>query len=233
MKRLIFAPLILVAAASTLVLAGCSGSENGPGEKMTETEFETKIAAAIVYDPALLNIGDRVVYFVKRTGENQTQTYTWTAVGEESGAVWIENKVPFNPRPMIVKTKIERGGKVVEQWIGEAGGIPGQTYPNSRQTESEPKPVRDSETAKAESKEAPDRIVVGGHSYDCTRVTTNLVYPDGRKSTMINWFSKEVPFAASKTLGGLVKRQFGRLSMELVAGDRNGKSELVIPPPQK
>src|SRR5579859_343797 len=225
MKRLILAPLILLAA--------CSGSEAGPGDKMTETDFETKIAAAIAFDPALLKTGDRVVYFVKRTGENQTQTYTWTAVAEEPEAVWIENKVPFEAHPMIVKTKIERGGKVLEQWIGQPGGIPGKTYPGPRQTGNEPQPVRDSESAKADSKEAPDRIVVGGRSYDCTRVTTNLVYPDGRKSTMINWFSKEVPFAASKKLGGLVKRQFGRLLMELVVGDQNGKSELVIPPPQK
>ncbi|HVR86175.1 MAG TPA: hypothetical protein VMU54_17770, partial [Planctomycetota bacterium] len=174
MKRSTLASLILALAAWPLLLAACSGSESGPGEKMTETDFETKIAAAIVFDPALLTTGDRVVYFVKRTGENQTQTYSWTAVGEETGAVWIENKVPFDPRPMIVKTKIERGGKVLEQWIGEPGGIPGQTYPNPRQSGSEPKPVRDSQVAKADSKEATDRIVVGGHSYDCTRVTTHL-----------------------------------------------------------
>ena len=233
MKRLIWAPLLLAAAGSTLLLASCSGSESGPGEKMTETEFETKIAATIVFDPALLRTGDRVVYFVKRAGENQTQTYNWTAVAEEPGAVWIENKVPFDPRPMIVKTKIERGGKVLEQWIGEPGGIPGQTYPSRRQNGNEPEPKRDSQSAKADSKEVPDRIVVGGHTYDCTRVTTSLAYPDGRKSTMINWFSKEVPFAVSPALGGLVKRQFGKLSMELVTGDRNGKSELVIPPTQK
>jgi len=231
MKRLMMAPwILLVAAGSTWLTAGCCG---GAGEKMTESDFETKIAAAIAFDPALLTTSDRVVYFVKRSDVNQTQTYTWTAVAEEPGAVWIENKVRFDPRPMIVKTKIERGGKVLEQWIGEPGGIPGQTYPNPRQGGSEPKPVRDSDSAKADSKEAPDRIVVGGHAYECTRVTTNLVYPDGRRSTMINWFSKEVPFAASKALGGLVKRQFGRLTMEVVAGDHNGKSELVIPPPQK
>jgi len=224
MKNLTLSSLLLLAAAF-----GCGGS----GEKMTETDFETKIASAIAFDPALLKTGDRVVYFVKRAGDNQTQTYTWTAVAEEPAAVWIENKVPFDPRPMIVKTKIERGGKVLEQWIGEPGGIPGQTYPTPRQSGNDPKPVRDSDSAKADSKEAPDRIVVGGRPYDCTRVTTHLSYPDGRRSTMINWFSKEVPFAASQALGGLVKRQFGKLTMELVAGDRNGRSELEIPPPQK
>ena len=225
MKRLSLAPLLLLAAC-----AGPGGSD----EKMSETEFETRIASAIVFDPSLLKAGDRVVYFVKRAGENQTQTYTWTAVGDEGGAVWIENKIPFNPKPMIVKTKIERaGGKVLEQWVGEPGGKPAQTYPSRKQGAAEPRPVRDSGSAKAEAQATPDTIVVGGRSYACTKVTTNLAYPDGRKSTMINWFSKEVPFAPSAALGGLVKRQFGRLTMELVAGDRNGKSELVIPPPEK
>lgn len=225
MKRMILAPLLLLAAA-------CGTSDQGAGMRMTETEFETKIASAIAFDPALLRMGDRVVYFVKRTGENQTQTYTWSAVGEEAGAVWIENKVPFDPRPMIVKTKIERSGKVVEQWIGEPGGVPGKTYPSSR-SEDGPRPVRDASSAKADSKEDPDKIVVGGKSYDCTKVTTNLVYPDGRKSTMVNWFAKDIPFAASKALGGLVRRQFGRLSMELVSGDRSARSELLIPPPSQ
>lgn len=227
MKRLILAPLLAFAAA-------CAGSGSSSGDKSMETEFETKVASAIVFDPSLLKPGDRVVYFVKRAGEDQTQKYTWTAVGEEPGSIWIENKIPFEMKFMIVKTKLEReGGQILEQWIGEPGGIPGKTYPNARQSGPGPKPVRDSSSAKADSKEVPDTIVVGGQSYACTRVTTSLAYPDGRRSTMINWFSKDVPFAASKTLGGLVKRQFGRLSMELVTGDRNGKGELVIPPPEK
>jgi hypothetical protein len=226
MKRLIFAPLLILAAA------GCA-DPGASDDRVSETDFETKIASAIVFDPSLIKTGDRVVYFVKRSGENQTQTYTWAAVGEEPGSVWIENKVPFDPRPMIVKTKLDRGGTVLEQWIGEPGGVPGKTFPSSRQGAPSPKPVRDSSSAKADSNQMPETIMVGGRSYACTRVTTNLVYPDGRKSTMVNWFSKDVPFPASKELGGLVKRQFGRLSMELVAGDQNGKSELVIPPPEK
>jgi hypothetical protein len=223
---MILAPLILIAAA-------CGSTGNSPGEKMTETEFETKIATAIAFDPSLLKVGDRVIYFVKRTGENTTQKYQWSAVSEETGVIWIENKVPFDPRPMIVKTKLERsGGKVLEQWIGEPGGVPGKTYPTSRPEEG-PRPIRDANTAKADSKEELDRIVISGKSYDCTRVTTNLVYPDGRKSTMVNWFSKEVPFPASAKLGGLIKRQFGRLSMELAVGDHSGQSEMLIQLPQK
>jgi hypothetical protein len=232
MKKLLLA-LVLVSGGSTLLTAGCTSGGGSQEPTMTEAEFETKVASSIYFDAALLKPGDRVVYFVKRSGATQTQTYTWSTVSEEPGAVWIENKVPFDVKWMIVKSKIERSGKLAEQWIGEPGGIPGKTYPSPKQGGPEPQPVRDPSTAKADSKEEPDRIVVGGRPYDCTRVTTSLAYPDGRKSTMINWFSREVPFAISKNLGGLVKRQFGRLSMELVAGDRNGKSEMTIPPPSK
>jgi len=214
-----------------LLITGCSsGGSNPQAEKMTESDFETKIASSITFDPLIIKVGEKVVYFVKRLGESETQKYSWSAVAEEGVSIWIENKVPFDPRPMIVKTKLERTGKVLEQWIGEPGGVPGQTYPNPR-TADAPKPVRDSNAAKADSKEEPDKITVGGKPYDCTRVTTVLSYPDGRKSTMINWFSKEVPFAASRALGGLVKRQFGRLTMELAGSDPLGaKAELQIPP---
>ncbi|HUR38510.1 MAG TPA: hypothetical protein VM222_03410 [Planctomycetota bacterium] len=226
MKRMLLAPLFLLAAA-----CGSTGGDDA-GVRMTEDDFETKIASAIAFDASLLKTGDRVVYFVKRKGESQSQKYSWAAVSEEPNAVWIENKVPLDPRPMVVKTKVERSGKVLEQWIGEPGGVPGKTYPSSKSADG-PAPIRDTSTAKADSKEEVDRITVGGKTWDCTRVTTNLAYPDGRKSTMINWFSKEVPFAASKALGGLVKRQFGKLTMELVVGDHSGQSEMLIPAPQK
>jgi hypothetical protein len=58
-----------------------------------------------------------------------------------------------------------------------------------------------SSSAKADTTEEPDRITVNGKPYDCTRVTTVLTYPDGRKeSKMINWFAKDVlPFPASRS----------------------------------
>jgi hypothetical protein len=215
--------------AALLVLAtGCSSSTGG-GTR-TEADFENDMASSIMFDPALLKTGDRVVYFVKRTGEAETQKYTWAAVADDRDSIWIENSIPWNTKRAIVKSKLDRSGKLLEQWVGEPGGNPGQTFPPpTGGASTPPKPVRDSSGAKADSKEEPDRVVVGGKPYDCTRVTTVLAYPDGRKSTMTNWFSKEVPFAPTRTLGGLVKRQFGRLSMELVAGDHNAKAEMQIP----
>ena len=211
-----------------LLTASCS-SGGAPSDSISESDFETKIATSIAFDPILLKNGDRVSYLVKQTGES-SQRYSWSAVSEDRAGIWIENNMPFNVSRMVVKTKLERSGKILEQWVGEPGGIPGQTFPSPTGNATQPKPVRDSSTAHADTKEEPDRIVVSGTSYDCTRVTTVLTYPDRRKSTMINWFSKDVPFAASRTLGGLVKRQFGKLTMELIKIDRDARPELLIPP---
>jgi len=216
------------ALLAILLVAGCSSSGGGGGAQKSEADFENEIASAIMFDPALLKAGDRVIYFVKRAGESETQKYSWSAVAEDRTGIWIENSRPWNASRMVVKSKLDRSGKLLEQWVGEAGGVPGQTYPSPK-TGDAPKHVRDSGSAKADSKEEPDRIVVGGKTYQCIKVTTVLAYPDGRKSTMTNWFSKEVPFAFTSAHGGLVKRLFGRLSMELVAGDRNGKPEMQIP----
>jgi hypothetical protein len=216
------------ALAALLLFSAAACSSSDGGAKRTDADFENDMASSIMFDPALLKAGDRVVYFVKRTGEAETQKYAWSAVAEDRGNVWIENSIPWNAKRAIVKSKLDRSGKLLEQWVGEPGGVPGQTWPTPTTTQP-PKPVRDSAGAKADSKEEPDRIVVGGKPYDCTRVTTVLAYPDGRKSTMTNWFSKEVPFAPTRALGGLVKRQFGRLTMELVTGDRNAKAEMQIP----
>jgi hypothetical protein len=217
-----FAALLLFSAAA------CSSSDGGG--KRTEEDFENEIASIIQYDTSLLKAGDRVVYFVKRSGDAQTQKYAWAAVAEDRGNVWVENSIPWNTKRAIYKSKFDRANNLLEQWVGEPGGTPGQTYPPpTGRAPTPPKPVRDSSGAKADTKEEPDRIVVGGKPYDCTRVTTVLAYPDGRKSTMTNWFSKDVPFAPTRALGGLVKRQFGRLTMELVTGDRNAKAEMQIP----
>ena len=216
------------ALLAILAALGCS-SGGGSSDQLTETDFETKIATAISFDPLLLKPGERVTYLVKRSGEN-SQRYSWTVASEDRVGLWIENNMPFEVSRMVVKTKLDREGRILEQWVGEPGGIPGQTYPHPTGGKAQPKPVRDSAAASADSKEEPDRIVVSGQTYECTRVTTVLSYPDRRKSTMVNWFSKSVPFPASRALGGLVKRQFGLLTMELIKVDRDARPELLIPP---
>ena len=217
-------------ALPLVILAACAGPEAGPA--MTETEFETRIASRLIFDPALSKVGERVIYFVKRSGDPQIESYSWACVNEESGAVWIENKLPHQPRPVIYKSKISREGKLIEQHVGEPGSPqPLKIWPREGAAPGVEAVVRrDSESATGASKEEPDTITVGGRPYGCTRVTTTLTYPDGRKSTMVNWFSKDVPFASKAAQGGLVKRQFGRLTMELAVFDVKGAPvELQLP----
>ncbi len=218
--------------AALLLVAGCSS----PGGAVDELAFEKGMASKLAFDPAFLKAGDYALYYVKMAGEARVEPYKWAVVAEDRAGVWVENKVPADPRPMIIKDKMERGGKFLERWVGEPGGIPGQIYPSPRGGKPAPEPEarRDSSTAQAQSKVDVDRIVVGGKSYDCTRVTTTLTYPDRRMSKMVNWFSKEVPFAGQKDFGGLVKRQFGRFSMELALfGNEAPRAELEIRAPEK
>src|SRR5882672_1431832 len=91
MKRTLLATLLLATAA-------CS-SGGGTEGTMTETDFETKIASAIAFDPSLLHPGDRVVYFVKRSGETQTQKYSWAAVAEEPGSAADRREPCSRSRP--------------------------------------------------------------------------------------------------------------------------------------
>ncbi len=213
------------------LIAGCAPSRP-PSAGPDDLAIETTLASQLAFDVTQVKKGDWVLYAVKIQGQLKTDHYKWAAVEEEGPAIWIENKYPAppNPVPLIMKLKVERAtGKVLEIWRGEPGGVPGKTYPSPRSTE-EPKPRRDTSAAVPQTRETPDVIQVGGRTYNCTRVTTTLSYPDGRRSDLTNWFSKEVPFPASAALGGLVKRQFGRLTMELLlAGTGTARPELEIP----
>jgi hypothetical protein len=215
---------------AALLAAGCSPSRTvAPADDLAT---EKTLASQLAFDVTQVRKGDWVLYTVKLLGQAKTDYYKWAAVEEEGAAIWIENKYPAppNPAPLVMKIKVERAtGKVLEIWRGEPGGIPGKTYPSPRSVE-EPKPRRDSSASQPQTREEPDVIQVGGKTFRCTRVTTTLSYPDGRKSTLTNWFSKDVPFPASAALGGLVRRQFGRLTMEILdSGTGMARPELEIP----
>jgi len=124
-------------------------------------------------------------------------------------------------------------GMFLEHWRGEPGSpAPAKVYPREGATKDAPV-QRDPSKAQSEIQEAVDQITVGGKTWTATRVTTTLVYPDGRKSVLTDWYHKDVPFSVvvgGKSYGGLVKRQFGRLTMELLDSDSKGaRSELEIP----
>jgi hypothetical protein len=215
------------------LVAGCSAAPAGGSSPGDETGFEKFIVTQLAFDVALLKPGDYVLYRLVTTGETRTDSYHWGAVAQDATGVWVENKVPAqpNPVPMIIKSKFDRAGTLLERWVGEAGSTaPAKVFPSTKKT-PEPSSRRDSGQAQARSQETPDSVVVGGKTYACTKVTTELVYPGGRKSTLVQWFSKEVPFAPTTQLGGLVKRQLGRTTMELLLGATGrARAELEVPP---
>ena len=216
------------AFALLLLAAGCSSSSKSE-ESAADLEFEKFVATQLAFDPALLKGGQRVLYTVRQQGSATAEYYQWAAVGEDAQGVWIENKVPHPPTDMVKKYKMDRTGKLLEYWAGPPGGNPAKLFP--KPGAAEPPPVRrDSSAAQPQSKEEPDTLTIGGKTYPCTKITTVLSYAGGRKSTMVNWLSREVPFAGQLTQGGLVKRQFGRITMELVDyGAQGARPELALP----
>ncbi len=218
------------ALAVLLFAAGCSSSKPGGGGA-SDLEFEKFVATQLAFDPALLKGGQRVLYTVRQQGATTPEYYQWAVVGEDAQGLWIENKVPHPPTDMVKKYRMDRSGKLLEYWAGPPGGSPAKLFPKAGASEPPP-PRRDSSGAQPRSREEPDTVTVAGKTYACTKVTTELSYADGRKSVMVNWMSKDVPFAGQRTHGGLVKRQFGRITMELVDfGDKGARPELALPPP--
>ena len=76
-------------------------------------------------------------------------------------------------------------------------------------------------------------ITVGGKQYLCKKVTTKVSHPDGRTTAMTNWCHPDVPFSlrlGKDSLGGVVKRVYGRWTLELVEASQTGaRAELEIP----
>jgi len=221
-------------ALTIALLLGCSPAPKPPAQPAgDDLAFELGIASQLAYDPSALKVGDFVLYSVRVDPTGQTNPYKWAVVGDEGGALWVENRRPPEggaSGPMIVKSKVDRAGKVLEVWIGTPGGAAVKYYPRAGQpAEPPPSPRRDSGSAQAQTREEPDRVSLSGKAYACTKVTSTLAYPDGRKSTLTSWFSKDVPFASSTTYGGLLRRKLGRFTMELVTSGTNAPPELTIP----
>jgi hypothetical protein len=215
-----------------VLLAACAPPREAAPPPADDVEFEMALASQLPFDPAALRPGQYVLY-VARVEGGPVHTLRWAALPAEGDTLWIENRrpAPPNPRPMVIKSRIDRTGKLLEQWVGEPGGVPARTYPRKDETSPPPGPAprRDPSSARARTEERPDRITAAGKTYECTLVTSTLTYPDGRTSTLRQWFSKDVPFGASPALGGLVRRAFGRFTMELRAAGEGAVAELEIP----
>jgi hypothetical protein len=227
-------------AAIALLVTGCASSSK-PASTKSELDFEMGAASQIAFDVTKLKRGERTIYSVKVLGNPEPSYVSFSVVDEDPESIWIENKVPFEKRGFVIKSRYKRKtGEPIEAWGGEPGSAMPARYPLGKAPD--PVPQRDSGAAKADLKEDVDVITVAGRSWTATRVTTTLTYPDGRKSVLTDWYHKDVPFSVvlktgtpnEKSYGGLVKRQFGRLTMELIVWETKGAfSELTVPKEEK
>lgn len=218
MRRL---PCLLAA-----LLAACAAAERparpdaAPGR--SDAELEKALAVQLVFDPALLRPGMKAVYALRTTGASTADRYSWAVVSGDAGGLWVENRVPHIGTPMIVKSKFDREGRVVDVWAGPPGGIPAQlpTRPAEARPAAPPEGLR----------ESPDRIQVGGQGWTATKVVVPFSYPDGRGGVAASWYAPAIPFAGSPRHGGLLRRQVGRYVLELVEhSDRGAQPELHLP----
>ena len=224
-------------ACALFVLAGCapSSTQTPPGDAPDELKFEMGIASQIAFDITKLKRGEKSMYAVRLLGKTQPDYVKYAVVDDDATSIWIENTVPADPRPFVIKSRYDRtNAKLLERWAGEAGSaMPAKLYTRDGRKD-EGAPQRDTSRAQADFKEEVDPITVAGKTWTATRVTTTLTYPGGRKSVLTDWYHKDVPFSVvienKRSLGGLLKRQFGRLTMELVTWEARGaRAELEIP----
>lgn len=215
-------PLVLAA-----LLAGCATADRPapaapPAPARSDAELEKALATQLVFDPALLRPGMKAVYALRTAGAPTADRYSWAAVSSDAGGLWVENLVPHIGTPMIVKSRFDRQGKVVDVWAGPPGGLPAQ-LPTRPAGVRPPAPAED-------LRETPDRITVAGQAWAATKVVVPFSYPDGREGVVASWYAPGIPFAASPRYGGLLRRQAGRYVLELVEhADRGARPELHLP----
>jgi hypothetical protein len=192
-----------------------------------DLDFEKYVATQLPFDATLLKGGDWALYTLKAQGVILPEHYKWSVVAADVKGLWIENKVPHAETGMVTKSRYDRAGKPVEIWMGPPGGVPAQVWPKPGTAMTQPpRPA-----AAPPLREENEPVHAAGKTIRCVKVTSEATRPDGRKIPVVSWFSTEIPFAGLARYGGLVKRQAGRVTMELVdAGNSpRHRPELEIP----
>lgn len=213
---------------SAVIVAGCGSPGGGPAEAPNE---EIMNATRFATDPNLLRVGQFGIYSCRVQGESQGYTTTMKVTGEDAEGLWIEQKLPGSPTPFIIKTHITRQGELIESWIGEPRGKPAKAYDRNDTSKEQPK-VIPSSIVSQHVEVTRETITVAGRSYDCTKLISTITYSNGKTSTLIDWCSPEAPFTLlheHKPVGGVVRRQYGKLLVELHSMGTNAREELVIP----
>lgn len=218
-------------ALALALLSACQPSKKD--DTTPDPNAELVAAAQLMFDMTKVNEGDWARYTISETGKSPQVVKYAVVRGDppDPDSIWIENKVPGDPSPFIIKSRYSRQGELLERWVGEPGSPkPAKIFPTDKKTETPKQP----EEPKVQTEISQERITVAGRSFDCTKIVTTLTYSSGRTSTLTNWCHPDVPFSVlheGKSYGGLVKREFGKIKMELAAFGPPplAKAELEIP----
>ena len=230
-----------LAAVLLLALASCAPAARraDPGDR--EAQELAIVMALAVQETTQLKVGQWALYSVRTAGSTTTLSTRLAIVAAEGGLFWVENRslLPSSggtrPRTMISKYQIDASARPLQLWMGELGTkTPTKVFPGKDAYGNPiepPKPQAPGPRAKVDVTN--ERITLtSGRSYDCTRLTSKVTYPDGRETTLVTWSSPEVPYSIvfeGKSYGGVVRRTYGTHTLELAAMGTDAVAELVIP----
>jgi hypothetical protein len=216
-------------AIAMLALAACVEGGGPPTRTGALSTDEILVATRFSTDPTYLRKGQFAMYTVRGTGDPTGYTTTLKVTDEDSAGMWIEQKVQAEPRPIVFKSRIDRKGKLLELWIGEAGSPkPAQVYP-TKDGKEPPPPVAPGDVSVQVTRET---VTVAQRTWDCTKLISTFKYGGGRETTLTDWCHAEAPFPIlkdGKPVGGVVKRLYDRYTVELFSMGDNGREELKIP----
>ena len=233
MKRVV----LLLAAA----LASCTPPQKAPPTD-AQTDHELGIVMALgVQETSQLKVGQWALYSVRTAGSTDLLSTRLAVVAQDADTYWIENRTraPSSPggpqRTMITKYLIDASAKPVQLWVGEPGtSRPTKVYPGKDATGKPIEPAKPADTvpqAKVDIS-AETITVTSGKPYECTRLTSKVTYPGGKETTLVTWCNKDIPFPTvylGKSYGGVVRRTYGKHTLELELKGTDAVPELTIP----
>ena len=189
-----------------------------------------------VQEASQLKTGQWVLYTVRTEGMPTPISTRVAVVAVEGDRYWIENRTDQESGRIISKVQVDKSGKPLQLWVGELGTTrPTKLYPGKDAAGNPIEPPKPHDPdPKTRVEIANERITISttGKAYDCTRLTSKATYPDGRETTLVTWCSPEIPFAVAyegKSYGGVVRRAYGRHTMELTARGTDALPELTLP----
>lgn len=227
-----------------LLLAALSACTPPAKRQVTDDPKASELAivmALSVQETSQLKKGQWALYSVRAEGSTATLATRMAVVESADDTFWIENRTTApdatgRTRTVIQKYQIDAAAKPLQLWFAELPSErPTKVFPGKDalgNTVPPPKPAEKDASAKVDI--ARDRITIDatGKTYDCTRLTSKVKYPDGRETVMVTWCSPEVPFAMmheGKNYGGVVRRTYGNSTLELQMKGNDAVAELPLP----